>query len=124
MAGKKQTRLTLNRSGVCEANMISDNQCKAVGHKKYEYEARIVFKPKLDEQGFVIDHTAIHAVVESVFGGGMMSCEQITLKIAKKIEKACREHGCSIISIYVKVRPVPASKKDKVMAFMETEVTF
>lgn len=121
---KKNVQLTLNRKGRCKANHSSANQCKAVGHKLYDYEARITVGPKLDKQGFVIDHLVIHNAVKDVFENSMTSCECLALNIADAIEKACKKHKCKVISIYVRINPVPKSKKDAVMAFMETEIKY
>lgn len=121
---KKQIQLTLNRKGRCRARHSSSNQCKAVGHKVYDYETRVTVAPKLDHQGFVIDHLVIHEAVKKVFQQPMTSCECLALRIADTIEKACKEHKCKIKSIYVRLQPVPKDKKDAVMAFMETEIKY
>lgn len=121
---EKKIILTLNRKGICSTKRKSKNQCKAVGHQDYKYKARIKFHPKLDKQGFVIDHLDVHAAILSVFKGRMTSCEKLAIEIAKAIEKKCVKHGCSLISIHVKIKPVLVDAKDKVMAFMETEILY
>lgn len=121
---KKVISLTLNRSGICETSNKSTNQCKSVGHTKYEYAARVTVEPKLDKNGFIIDHLEVHATIEKVFQGPMDSCEKLGMKITYAIEKVCIAKGCRLKKVYVKVRPIPKDKKDLVMAFMETEVEY
>lgn len=115
---KTSTVFKINRSGVVKTNHTSKNQCKDVGHKKYEYEAKVTVGSKLDKDGFVIDHADIHKAVEKLFKKGISSCEMMAHQAAMAIVKACKKHGCKVKKVYVKIKPVGADVK----AFMETEV--
>ena len=121
---KKNITLTLNRKGICKTTGKSSNQCKSVGHSKYEYEAKIRVLPKLDKDGFIIDHIEIHEAIENVFKGKMDSCERLGLRITYALEKLCLSKGSKLKYVYVKVRPISEKKNDEIMAFMETEVEY
>ena len=108
----------INRTGVVTTNAVSNNQCKAIGHKKFEYHAVVKCGPKLDHNGFVIDHVEIHKAIENCFKNGISSCEEMCKTCAESIIKACKKHGCKVISVYLKIKPVGKDVK----AFMETEI--
>jgi len=114
----KKITYTINRMGVVSTNHKSHNQCKDVGHKKFEYHARVKVGPKLDKDGFVIDHKDIHAAIEKRFFDGISSCEEMCRVSAEAIVKACKNHGCKVINVYLRIKPVGKG----VMAFMETEI--
>lgn len=115
----KDAKITykINRVGQVSTNHKSPNQCKSVGHKDFEYHAKVKVGPKLDDQGFVIDHLDIHKAIAATFEKGIAS-EMMCRDCAKAIVKACKKHGCQVFSVYLKIKPVG---KD-VMAFMETEI--
>ena len=113
-------KLTINRKGICTANHKSNNQCKDVGHGKYEYLVSVTVGDKLDENGFIIDHIELHKIVECVFKKGVSSCEEIGLKIIDAVAKATKKHGCELKQVYVKIQPMmPEGSSEEAKAFME-----
>jgi hypothetical protein len=61
---KKRSIFTLNRNGELFISHPSNNQCKSVGHKRYEYNVKIKCADKLDKDGFLIDQLIIHQVLK------------------------------------------------------------
>lgn len=115
--------LILNRRGVCKVKSSSKNQCKAVGHEFYEYSLKLTCLPKLDKDGFIIDHTTVHKAVECVFNKGATSCEQLIMAMADSVEQTCKNHKAKAVKVYIKLWPKMAGKEE-VMAFMELEKMF
>lgn len=95
----KDAKITykINRVGQVSTNHKSPNQCKSVGHKDFEYHAKVKVGPKLDDQGFVIDHLDIHKAIAATFEKGIAS-EMMCRDCAKAIvcSVCLGERGCCL----------------------------
>jgi hypothetical protein len=106
--------LRLHRTGYIKTNTKSDNQCKDVGHTDYRYEAIVSCQDgELDDQGFIIDHTIIHKLVEKYFNESVDSCERMAKGCGYKIYLCCIEHGITPNNVYIRINPVPDASKQQ-----------
>lgn len=96
----------ITRYGKVKMTSSHPNQCKAVGHKTFNYVVKIiVHKDNLNEQGFVVDHNNINKTVESVFEDYAASCEDMALITAEQLKKLCEEEKVEPIGLYIKITP-------------------
>jgi len=75
----------MERKGMFTSTKSSNNQCKDVGHKYYDYICIIKFQPELDYQGFLIDHQKIDDTINSL--PNTESCEECLLEMFKKMSR-------------------------------------
>jgi hypothetical protein len=99
--------LRINRFGRVEANQLSFNQCKDVGHKEYDYQISICCPDtNVDSNEFIIDHAYIHQKVVSYFKTNMTSCEGICKDLAIHLKKTMAKHKVHMVDMYIKIMPV------------------
>ena len=113
---------TLHRSGLLESKSLSTNQCRSVGHDRYWYEAEVHAGPRLDDDGFIVDHATVNEVAQTAFGKGMTSCEMIGERCARAIMEACESHGTEVSRVVFRIGPVVEGDRVR-KAFMEVTLT-
>ena len=112
--------LRINRTGRVKTKTSSSNQCKATGHREYDYHVCIVVpSTNLDKNKFIIDHVKIHEIVEKEFKN-ISSCEEIALRIAKRIKQKLPKNNIQIMDLYILIRPVVPGKAPAWMEYSET----
>ena len=77
----------MHRIGEFRPTDYSNNQCKIIGHQKYQYHLICAFEEELDQQDFVIDHVKLDTTIQNCVLIG--SCERMHLVIYKAIKKVC-----------------------------------
>ncbi len=117
-----KSQFTLNRMGTFSTKLTVSNQCKAPGHKKYNYTFRAVCGLRLDNDGFVIDHARVDQQIQLATVRAD-SCERLCLLIADRLRNVFLFHGAELKEIYIKVSPVLRGKATPV-AFMEYDQKF
>src|SRR6202000_1156902 len=67
----------MHRNGNFVPTAESSNQCKVMGHTSYNYTLSLIFPGtiKLDDQSFIVDHSEIDRLIQSLDLLG--SCEQM-----------------------------------------------
>jgi hypothetical protein len=67
----------MNRVGQIKLKADSKNQCKAIGHRDFQYQLRMVFDGtmKLDSRQYILDHQDVDTMIQKI--GFIGSCEQI-----------------------------------------------
>lgn len=112
--------LRINRLGEVNSNLTSTNQCKDVGHKRYQYHICLVCPDtNTDDQEFVIDHVAIHKTVEKYFNRRMNSCEGLVKGLSVVIENLAKKHGTYVVDLYIKLAPIFDGPEPANRAYME-----
>ncbi len=110
--------LTLHRRGKVEVVYDSQNQCKAIGHKKFEYIVTITAPATaLDHAGYLLEHEVVHQLVKTACRASS-SCERMCASIASAILSV----KVPIQKLNVKLLPV-VQKPDVVLAYMELNWT-
>lgn len=68
---------SMTRNGEFVPHKTTPNQCKVQGHPAYNYSVKMIFpmSVKLDEHGFVVDHTFIDKTIHALKLEG--SCEEM-----------------------------------------------
>lgn len=111
--------LRINRFGEVHTSNRSKNQCKDVGHTHYRYHVAIkCCETNLDRNKFIIDHAALHSVVERVFRKDMSSCEGLILEIRDKLVRECSRNKIQVVDMYIKLQPIVPGVTEN-HAFME-----
>jgi 6-pyruvoyl-tetrahydropterin synthase len=106
MRVKSWTReLTLLKNSNVKTTMSAPNQCKDEGHGSYDYEIKVTATEKLDDEGFIIDHTLLHKDIEWVAQNEMGSCEELCQRMEAKIAKTLNQHGVEFKSIDLMIKP-------------------
>jgi hypothetical protein len=100
----KQT-ITINRFGSFQTNASSENQCKDVGHKFYDYKVEIITKCNLDKDGFVFDQLLIDKEIKERFENFITSCELCCNEVEKILAKLLEEKNVKPIRTAITVKP-------------------
>lgn len=100
---KTQT-LTINRHGYFRTIATSENQCKEVGFKSYEYKIEIEAKCKLDEHGFIFDQLTIDKSIKEKFLNYISSCEIICNETEKMLFNLLQEKQVEVIRTSVTIK--------------------
>jgi hypothetical protein len=116
---KKQ--FTINRNGTFRTKLSVSNQCKAPGHRKYSYAIKATCGPKLDKNGFIIDHIELDRGVQAATKK-ISSCERLCESIADVIKIIISRNGANLLKVYIKVQPFTITKQP--IAYMEYEVDY
>ena len=83
------------------------NQCTTVGWKGYRYMVTIIAKPVLDDQGFLIDHSHVHAAItDYIKVMPMLSCEETVSNIAEMVADLMVLNGCDMKRLGFEICPV------------------
>jgi hypothetical protein len=95
----------LNRQGEFNPTDMTNNQCKGWGHGKYFYLLQLVFDGtlKLDDNAFIIDHQDVDDLVQNIVLKG--SCEQMHMKIAKKLIPTLVKKALPLLACKCTIRP-------------------
>jgi hypothetical protein len=101
--------LILHKHSTIHCTKSAMNQCKEVGFKDYNYELDVLAKEKLDRDGFIIDHSALHEEVKAQFDERVGSCEQLCIRCADAIERILTLHGSAWRQIHFKLKPVDSN---------------
>jgi 6-pyruvoyl-tetrahydropterin synthase len=96
----------LHKMSTVSCTMAVEDQCKGVGHDKYDYEVHLKTKEKLDERGFVIDHTDVHKLVQEIVNTQMASCEVLTRNIGKALKEKLDTLGVPVKTMTIRINPV------------------
>jgi hypothetical protein len=115
------TLFTLNRMGTFEVKMYTDFQCKQHGHRFFEYHVKIRVINSLDENGFVIDHAEVDAMIHNIVDKPMKSCELVASEVVNTIYREMVKRGSRCKSVYIKLMPIMGDGT-QLKAFMEAEV--
>lgn len=112
-------QFTLNRKGTFRTKLNVSNQCKAPGHVKYLYKIKAVCGPKLDKNGFIIDHIQVDRHVQAA-AKHIDSCERLCEHIALSLRLLFRSHGAKLKQLQVRIKPYGKN----IVAFMKYEETY
>ena len=94
----------LTRSGFFRTNTIESNQCGTKEINQFSYEISCFFKPVLDQNGFLIEHSEIDKVIQNTtkLGG---SCEEFHLRIGKAVDKKLKNYCNGYLGYKLIVKP-------------------
>lgn len=94
----------MERRGMILSSADTPNQCKDIGHRSYEYYAKLVFHPttQLDSSSFLVDHAVVDSIIQDSSRKG--SCEQMHNSIMDGLRNDHRLE--SVIAIKVTIIPV------------------
>lgn len=95
----------MTRTGKFTPSRRTENQCKAPGHKSYDYTLRMVFlgNMKLDEHQFITDHANVDGLIQNMDLTG--SCEQMHLKICGKLKEFFRKKAIPLCGCKCTIHP-------------------
>jgi hypothetical protein len=97
--------LILVRSGMAKVATVADNQCRDKGWTDYDYTLKVHASCKLDKDGFIIDHSILHAAIMQAFTS-MGSCEELCMSIEHHVRLALLLHSVECRKIFVRIKPV------------------
>lgn len=94
------------------------NQCRRKDHHYFRYALKIGCKPKLNSQGFVIDHHNISKALLRLERKAL-SCEQYCLQVAIVVEQLLKSQRVPVIDMTVRVQPVAGVQTENGMEYRE-----
>lgn len=95
------------RRGFFITNNHTANQCTSVGWKGYRYLVTIIAKPVLDEQGFLLDHSLIHALItDYIEKEPFLSCEETVSTICSLVADLLLSKGVVMKKLGFEITPV------------------
>lgn len=95
------------------------NQCRREGHRYFRYTLKIGCKPKLNSQGFIIDHHSIGEAIVSHLLRQPFSCEQYCLQIAQVIDQLFKDQKVPVVDLVIRVQPVAGVQTENGMEYRE-----
>lgn len=99
--------ITLFRRGFFVTENFTATQCTTEGHEAYTYQATMLCDYKLDDSGFIVDHTLLHQqIVQHIDNNPMYSCEVMSRQLAHLITDFMLKEGCALRQIELTIIPV------------------
>lgn len=114
-------QLVLHKHSTIHTSAATLNQCKDVGHKAYNYEIEITCGEQLDTNGFIIDHSEIHHVIEGVINNQMGSCEELSIRAEEAVLHKMNQYGCELQRLVFSIKPVDSNAWIRVEAEYKRE---
>jgi hypothetical protein len=105
--------LRLDRTGEFDVKAFGDvsRKCGAPGAMRMGYHVQVFCGPRLDEDGFLIDHNVLHRhFVDTYQEEGVLafpSCEIIAMRAVAAIRRLCVEHGTDLDRVVVRIATAP-----------------
>lgn len=117
---KKEPTFYMTKVGMLPVpRELASNQCRREGHRYFRYTLRIGCKPKLNSQGFVIDHHDISGAISTQLLLRPLSCEQYCLQIAQVIDQLFKDQKVPVVDLVIRVQPVAGVQTENGMEYRE-----